>query len=454
MDMTGKNKPFLFWYIWDIAIVVLLVADSLEPSNLVSLAIVAMSIISIMNKSSIGCLYFMLMIFPYELIINYNGASLLFIINAVMCVRFYLVSTSKKISLPLLLSFLYLAAFEFANSYSRGTGLGDLVHWISILCVFVFACNFLRYKDFDIRKASYYLACGYIGVITAVMIATGGSITAFIGNASDIMSSNRFGNAISFLGGSMGIPIYGLLLISVMLINYFRVSQLVWRLFSIVMMFIAVVFGVLSASRIFIYGMVPIISLFVLYVGTRSKRKIGKTIVLIVIMVVVYLSFGENLQWIGSGMATRIEHSATEDVRMLIHKETISFLFEHPFILMFGLGANQYYSYGAKYGYLFSAHTHNLYLDVLISWGIVGAVFYATIISSLVKRARRRYAASFLSLIPLLVVLTWFMTAGASESYKVWVFILFGITCLYYGDEKQAKEAKGKNDEKERCSLQ
>jgi hypothetical protein len=51
-------------------------------------------------------------------------------------------------------------------------------------------------------------------------------------------------------------------------------------------------------------------------------------------------------------------------------------------------------------------------------------------------------------------VLTWFMTAGASESYKVWVFILFGITCLYYGDEKQAKEAKGTNDGKEGYSLE
>ena len=89
------------------------------------------------------------------------------------------------------------------------------------------------------------------------------------------------------------------------------------------------------------------------------------------------------------------------------------------------MGASNYTVIGAKAGEYFDAGAHNLFIDFLMSWGLVGTVILVAFLARVMKRLQNSSSQfSSQSLIPLITYVCFAMTALRSCSLKTWIFLL------------------------------
>ena len=147
------------------------------------------------------------------------------------------------------------------------------------------------------------------------------------------------------------------------------------------------------------------------------------------IALIVFLHFTESelINKVFSNLQLRLDDGMEKysGGRADIWLSCIRYLFEHPLRLIFGMGTSNYVAIGAKIGAHFEAGAHNLFIDFLMSWGLIGT----TILSVYLFRAYRRQKRYNLqldsqALIPLITYISFAMTALRSCNLKTWIFLL------------------------------
>ena len=125
-----------------------------------------------------------------------------------------------------------------------------------------------------------------------------------------------------------------------------------------------------------------------------------------------------------NNLFSRIDAGGGTGERADIWLSCFDYLLENPVGFLFGFGSNGYPIIGEKYGLLFSAGSHNLYIDILMSWGIIGCMCVLIILHQL--RPREGFSVAIqknmIAFLPLLVLLFFCLTAMRSNSMKTVIY--------------------------------
>ncbi|MBP3308780.1 MAG: O-antigen ligase family protein [Clostridia bacterium] len=375
-----------------------------------------------------NCFLLMCGISMFESAFTIQGSNAWFALLVILVIRIIYKSNFKFKSFAFA-GCLFLFALELLLDFFNGS-MGQLLVNL-VVVVFVF-CIFSNLDKIDVKPFSITcsLSLSFLCVLY-YLISMYGGIDKFI---SVFMTSNdayRFGLEYGgSVGGSMAIPLYSAMIISCGLVYLIveKSKHFFQMLFVAASSFIAMFFGAITISRSFFLCMIVLLMFLLVFKGKNSGSTRNKFI-LITIIVFSLLIFSQldifDKIFVDLGSRLNYEISPESGGRLSIWLACFDFLFSNPICLIFGIGATNYMNIALEYNLGFSAGAHNLLLDLIMSWGIVGAALIVCLCVFGLKRVLspkcQRLMHAFL---PLLVYLTFSMTALRCNNLKTWIFLL------------------------------
>lgn len=310
----------------------------------------------------------------------------------------------------ILICFFVVVTIEICNELV----VGQFSSLINILCgLFSFFAYLLYFNNNSVKHLSVYEVCLILGCLSPliIMLIRGGGIYSY----NNSISYYRFGQESLLLGGPMGAVIYSSLLIGISLKNIIIKNKFC---FNVVILIIALCLGFLTISRTFLVILFAIFIclLYYFYVSNKSALKKGKnsligkkTVVIFIFVTVGIIIF--NFDFIINVISKFTVRSAgiLNDPRIAIAKESLSFLANHPLHLLIGFGSAGYQYLGEVNDLLFSMYTHNIFLDVLMSWGIIGMLFLFYSIFCFFKDVKK---SSLTDMLPYMLPMISFLVNG------------------------------------------
>lgn len=335
----------------------------------------------------------------------------------------YTISCIFIISLELILDF---------SNVSYGQLLVDLTCIIFVFCAFGNIEN-LKVNVYDIL---FSMSFSFFGVVYYVLTMDGG-IGKFLKSFMSASYAYRFGHAYGdTVGGAMAIPLYAALIIScsITILLLKKNDSLYQNILIIFSSFVALIVGAMTVSRSFYLCLLITLLFFLFFKSNNNKMsKIG--IILLIIVGCAFLFFSESqiVEKVFSSLQLRMDAGVEEGTggRTDIWLSCVNYLLDHPLRLLFGCGASYYPQLGALLNEMFSAGSHSLILDLMMSWGICGTVIILMVCILPLKHALQRvHNLSKHSFMPLITYLTFAMTALRCCNMKTWMFLFVAFSFI------------------------
>lgn len=319
-----------------------------------------------------------------------------------------------------------------------------LVNLITIVFVFVAfpKISILKLNAFNII---FSLLAAFSAVIYYLLSMYGG-IGEYISSFMSATYAYRFGHSYGdTIGGAMAIPLYTTMIISCGLTCYLKADRLnfIQKVIIFFAAAISTVFGAMTISRSFYLGLIVTIIAILLF--KSQNKKFAKGILLFLVLVAIIFLVSSNsdiINKIFSNLQLRLDNGMNKgsEGRTDIWISCIGYLLEHPLNLLFGFGATNYINIGAQTGELFAAGAHNLFIDFLMSWGMVGSAILIAFLISVYNRQKNNARFNSQSLIPLITYVFFAMTALRSCSLKTWIFLLIAFAFINESVYREERE--------------
>ena len=317
----------------------------------------------------------------------------------------------------------------------------------TVTLVILFCILFDKEKDKSNLSAFWmtlFLGSGFVCAIIFILFQYGG-MSGFIHSFESSSYAFRFGHAYGdYVGGAMAIPLYSLLIISFSLFSMIEEKDAGKGNLPLLICLdlFAIVFGSLTISRSFYVGVVIIVALFLIGQSKNNKTRGKKLIVLLIISimsVIVFNLYADVINQLVGGLLYRVDSDITGGTggRVQIWESCFSYLFTHPYGFITGFGSNGYPIIGQKQNMLFSAGSHNLYIDIFMSWGIIGVISILVIISQFKPEKGYLYVLrnKTLAALPLLTLVVFCMTAMRTNSIKTVIYFFCCFVILNRGSD-------------------
>lgn len=289
-----------------------------------------------------------------------------------------------------------------------------------------------------------YLGTTYIFAILYILNQYGGFGTfmdSFLGATYAFRFGSAFGETV---GGAMAIPIYSLLILSFslcILLSDTSKKNMLTIVGIISIDIVALIFGALTISRSFYAGLLIVAILFFLF-KTESNKSLRVKITIICLMIfmgiVLINEYYELVFQTINNLFSRLDAGGGTGERSKIWKSCFDYLLNNPIGFIMGFGSNGYPIIGLKKGAMFGAGAHNLYIDILMSWGIIGCVCIIGMIYQM--RPNGGYINSIkknmINFVPLAVLMFFSTTAMRSNSMKT---VIYFFCCLIILNNTQEK---------------
>ncbi len=329
-----------------------------------------------------------------------------------------------------------LIAFELMHIiYNPVMVSAQTIRWL-ILFVFVALLIFDRNKYIDFTKVRYSLLLG-------LLFSTGYGLLVKYFHPEILVN----GNVISRFSGGAGDPnnygLFCLLLIFFYLPSLPKVKISKVSYFVLVMMLCC---GSLTVSRSFF--LVTALSLFMYFI-LYFKDAMGSVFFrllailnLVFMLIVVYLLWGQSMEF-NVDILTRFNGNNLSELtgaRSDILKEYINLYFTVPFeYMLLGAGINGYLGY---YNYFFLQQglfeeivgPHNTFLEILVSFGLLGAGLIFGFVYSAFKAEQTRtqnYRVYKIAFIPILVFILYSFSLQNLGKYSSFFILMTIIYCTY-----------------------
>lgn len=296
------------------------------------------------------------------------------IIIPIAVIKMGLQYKSKHMSF-VLLSFIFIF-YEWlhAFAYDLSTSI-SLISWtFSILYIFLFIG----------QKLDYYHPTAIKYFVSGVCISTLYGIYVGFLKSSSFSSFSRLSMSDRFSGGAGDANYYSIYILvglfsMVSLVNK-KTKTLLKTIMMIVFIFLTF-FGFTSLSRMFmiVFCFVMIIYLLIAALSlekySRHRRFLFGLIVIAASSSVFYLNtIINNITLIFSRFTTSSDLSSLTSNRDVILEHYINFLLSHPVQMLFGVGIQKYY---LRTGHDTNIYAHNIVMELLVSWGIIGSILFA-----------------------------------------------------------------------------
>lgn len=446
-----KDKKWLL-VIYMIIAVFAGMSNFMEPANLFVVVSICMSLLVILAGDNMAYLYLLLTLCPFYSSLRISGLYLGFVIPLLIFLKLIMKKSATSPSTLAFLSVVFLSVW-FLHDVQFVTFANAFFRLLVPACIFFIICK-QRLDNYDGYYAMWIVILTSIIAMISVFIVQGGSLEAFI-NASYV-GEMRLGEADvddgqkNQLGGAMGFPIYTIIIISLFLQMLMTRSFKLWEKVSIIGIGTALFFiTFLTISRVYILGLLTLIILLFLHIlkSTSVKTVIGLLMGVGLIYVIASIYLPEYMDSIFNSYSTRqmshSDHGGT-GIRGAIYEDCIQYLTEDVECLLIGKGSSAYPLYGAKIHRLFSFSAHNMILDSLMAFGILGTFILLSLYIHLYRRERHRTGIrwSVFRIMPLVCYLMMNMTATPFLLDKTYPMLLFLILNIIHCTDKSEYEPK------------
>ena len=264
-------------------------------------------------------------------------------------------------------------------------------------------------------------------VVTSIffMLLTYGSPSGYFALLFTSSGLYRFGiGDANLMGGAMSLPLYCTMMLAISLSYYIttkHVSPLKVALFFILDGF-CLFFAVMTISRS-LYLCLLAIGLGVLLGEKKHRnRKIIKlTLSMFFILICGIIAFWNIITQAVELLLMRVVTDTDGAGRLDVWISCLDYASRHPLSILLGNGACRYPSLDEG----LNAGAHNLYLDMFMSWGIIGAALVLYLTSNCMRRIKKRYGKiDIMACLPLFAFFSFALTAMRSSSLKTWSFAL------------------------------
>lgn len=373
-----------------------------------------------------NCTYFLFSITIFENAFTlFNIRSILFL--ALIYSARIIKRKSLKMPSGLVGTLFLLCSIEFLRNIVN-VSLGMVLNNLSLILLFVVLSAYGNKLKLDISKI--ILSFGFSVVLSMYFVIDYyGGLGVYLNSFMSAGYAMRFGGEVGEqIGGAMAIPIYALLQISMTICYLIEKKDIpiVEKIVECVLMAICMVYGALTISRSFYMGLVIIAFLVAIF---QRKNTLGKTLfVLLAITVAISLVYRikpDILNSMFERLFDRISNDSTgTGSRTLIWASAFECLSRSWLGILFGYGGHYTSADFLTHDYTWlQAGLHNFYLDVLMSWGVVGifAVIYIGV--KMWKKLKSYKNSELFMYIPTLVLFYFAMTALRTTSLKPYIYL-------------------------------
>lgn len=394
---------------------------------------VFLSLSIIIFCSDLNVLYLMIALIPFYGSLNVNGLAFVFILPLFASLKLLL--KHFKIIIPSIFVFnLIFLLFWFLNDIQYQSVAATLIRLCFPLYVFC-VISFVKLEDYNGYFSAWLVICSSLIAMFSIFLVQGGNLDSFI-NAS-YAGEMRLGEADvasgqkNQLDGAMGFPIYTITIITLIfqMLNY-RNFQFYTKCFIIGIALIVFFITFLTLSRVYILGLLTMIIVLSIYYAKHFtiKNIISILFLVLVLFFTVSILNPEIITSITESYSSRMEgESDNEESRLLVYIDCLEYLLSHVKCIIFGEGNRGYIEIGKIEHTLMAISAHNVILDGLLSFGLLGCVILYRSYFRVYKLQRTYFNIQLdaLRVLPLGCILMMYNTSSPFTLDKVWVFLLF-----------------------------
>lgn len=419
-----KNNIAIIIFI-DILVVL---SKVMSNSMLTYLALIAFAVALLLSDCDTH-LYYYISLMPMLTSFEINNINILFVFISISIVKLVWKYKKFKTTQVWIFCFAYIIILEiFYDCFNWSVG-----QFLNLFLVIVYVLLLLALYPWNEVDYNIFISLmiwtGILCILSSIVAASvrGVNLSAYITASENYVRFGEDESAHAF-GGAMGIPIYATV---AMACCYLRLVTESKKNTIQVVMYVGIIigcafFGLLTHSRNFILGSITLIIL-ICFSFLISRNKIRGIFFYSLLLVVFAIIYYRNQAWFANILILFEERGRwTEDVRMRVWLDCISYWNQHPISFIIGLGAKNYTIVGRRNGFLFYMCAHNIILDGLMSWGLIGfSLFIGTIYATFKRIVNYRLFKSNIAYsIPFLTWLAMKMTSGTFEDSFEYFFII------------------------------
>jgi hypothetical protein len=229
-------------------------------------------------------------------------------------------------------------------------------------------------------------------------------------------------------------------------------SKVITKFFIIFIFLLLLLFGFMSLSRMFFIVFCFVFFIYFLCViGFKRKYSSHRKFIIsfIIVSLIIFSVFSaEIINNIALTLSrfTNYGNDLTNltSNRNLIADYILNFLISNPVFLIFGVGIQ---SYGERVGNM--VYAHNIFLELLAAWGIIGLILFFGFIIILMMKVRSNSflqkenkisnSVNFIGWLPLICLTIGYMSINGIEVESFYILLLFVTKNIYYRDLKTNK---------------
>ena len=356
---------------------------------------------------------------------------------AVLVLKFLVTHKSLCIEQLMLLMILFI---DIAVSGINGVfKIGDNINWVFSLIYVIYILKYYTDKiDFERLFLFFLLAQSTICIVNIIAeFQTFGQslVPNMYGIHTAELGAFAFGKAYPSIAGGNGIGFNNSLAVALCIIMLPKAKSVLQKIFYTSSIVFLGYCGVLAISRGFYVELLIFIALLLLASAKKPSRFIAYTVLICAIIGIVYFVAYDDILVVLERVFTRFE-SGNEDRDSLI-LSALHLLKDDIFVLLFGAGS--------YYPDVYSFTAHNIYLDSIVSLGIIfGVLYWGIIFSTIIKTVKKHGSFTILGCIPLIMLFTYKYISGSTRDVGFYYYIamctLFA-TYITKGEKASVKES-------------
>lgn len=233
------------------------------------------------------------------------------------------------------------------------------------------------------------------------------------------------------LGGAMDFPVRTILAVSfAMPLMYKRIVGRMAQIIIAILSSALLIVTFFTTSRVYLLGLGTLVIMLILST-LRSPRKAIPYVVILVAVLYYVLNSSISETILNRYLYRTVEMSDVSNGREGIWSFWIEYLSNHPLAFLFGLGLSYQ---AAVRGMIHTTATHNIILDLMASFGLIGSIILIVFLINFAKRLRiwTNFSPTVISSIPLVCWIAMSMTSTVFSVPYTYAILPFMVIHLYY----------------------
>ncbi|MEG0559840.1 MAG: O-antigen ligase family protein [Muribaculaceae bacterium] len=427
-----------------IIIVIILGTSQLQDMQFIIPIAVVLFAFLICTQSVIEDFYCFVCLIPYLSIFSINDIGVTFLFFLISSIKL-LISNSEKIKdQHIIVALIIILIIESSNDLLK-CSFGETLSPISYILYFSFFILFAPLKKINSSKLIAFFVIGLITVQIFSIIQAGG-LTGLISNLDNTDIKIRLGetdtekNYGNNLGGAMGFPIYSIMLICIAYKFIITNKDKIYRILIISFIIFEIIITLFTLSRVFFLGL-SMFFICVIISVIQSKKGVLMLLFFIMIVAITYFYVDNS----ANILLEKYQKRGNDDIstgRFQIYYDSLEYLLNNFRAIFIGDGIIGYRRVGELLSKLFSMSAHNLYLDIIMSVGIIGFICLFSILKSLFKKAKEQIKgkATIITAMPFICYVIMENAGGSINDAKQYIYFL--VLTIYIYSHKEHIYAK------------